>query len=257
MTKRTADGAAQAKELSGQTRAAADTGALDMEQMKSAMDSIKVSSGEIAKIVKIIDEIAFQTNILALNAAVEAARAGEAGAGFAVVAEEVRSLAQRSAQSARETAAKIEDSVSKSEHGVEISDKVAASLQQIVDCARRMDTLVAEIAQASNEQSTGISQVNTAVSQMDKVTQANAANAEQTAASAEELSAQTIAMQESTAELRSLIGGSPGQVATRKSSTIKAALAESSGAATRRQQKPSGSAQAKAPAGQDDFFKNS
>ncbi len=257
MTKRTAEGAAQAKELSGQTRAAADTGAVDMEQMKSAMDSIKFSSGEIAKIVKIIDEIAFQTNILALNAAVEAARAGESGAGFAVVAEEVRSLAQRSAQSARETAAKIEDSVSKSEHGVQISEKVATSLQQIVDCARRMDTLIAEIAQASNEQSNGISQVNSAVSLMDKVTQDNAANAEETAASAEELSAQTIAMQESTAELRSLIGGVPAQAAPPKAAAAKAAHAEIAGTAPRRLQRPVTSSPAKENVRQGDFFKNS
>jgi methyl-accepting chemotaxis protein len=206
-TKRTAAGATQAKEFSSQMRAAADSGATDMEQMRAAMDSIKVSSSEIAKIVKIIDEIAFQTNVLALNAAIEAARAGEAGSGFAVVADEVRSLAQRSAQSARETAAKIEDSVRKSENGVQISTKVAASLQQILERARMMDTLVGEIARASHEQSQGIGEVNGAVSEMDKITQANAATAEETAASAEELSAQAIAMQESTAELRSLIGG--------------------------------------------------
>jgi len=212
-TKRTAAGATHAKELSSETRAAADAGATEMEQMKAAMDSIKVSSNEIAKIVKIIDEIAFQTNILALNAAVEAARAGEAGSGFAVVADEVRSLAQRSAQSARETAAKIAESVSKSENGVQISAKVAVSFQQILERARTMDTLVGEIARASTEQSQGIIELNSAVSEMDKITQANAANAEETAASAEELSAQSIAMQESTAELRSLIGGQPELVA--------------------------------------------
>ncbi len=206
MAKRNADSANQAKELSGQTRTAADTGATDMEEMKSAMDAIKHSSGEIAKIVKTIDEIAFQTNILALNAAVEAARAGEAGAGFAVVAEEVRALAQRSANAAKETASKIEDSVNKSQHGVEISGKVAASLQQIVDRARKMDAVVAEIASASHEQTQGITQVNTAVSQMDKVTQGNASSAEETAAAAEELSAQAVAMNEAVIELRHLVG---------------------------------------------------
>ncbi|MBI5691804.1 MAG: hypothetical protein HZC55_17120 [Verrucomicrobia bacterium] len=206
MTKRNADSASQARELSSHTRTAADAGAADMEEMKGAMDAIKQSSGEIAKIVKTIDEIAFQTNILALNAAVEAARAGEAGMGFAVVAEEVRNLAQRSAQAARDTAGKIEDSVRKSEHGVLISDKVARSLGDIVEKARRMDSVVAEIASASQEQTQGITQVNTAVSQMDKVTQANAGNAEETAAAAEELSAQAAAMQEATAELRQLVG---------------------------------------------------
>ncbi len=208
MTKRNAESASQAKDLSNQTRAAADTGATDMAEMKQAMDAIKSSSDDISKIIKTIDEIAFQTNILALNAAVEAARAGEAGAGFAVVAEEVRNLAQRSAQSAKETAAKIEDSTRKSEHGVRISDKVAKSLGEIVEKARKMDTLVAEIATASREQTQGIEQVNTAISQMDKVTQANAGNAEETAAAAEELSAQAVAMQEATTELRQLVGGS-------------------------------------------------
>ncbi|MBA3850574.1 MAG: chemotaxis protein [Opitutus sp.] len=227
MTKRNAEGATQAKDLSGQTRAAADTGATDMGEMKSAMDAIKHSSGEIAKIVKTIDEIAFQTNILALNAAVEAARAGEAGAGFAVVAEEVRNLAQRSAQSAKETAARIEDSVAKSEHGVQISAKVATSLQHIVERARRMDALVAEIATASNEQNQGIGQVNTAVSQMDKVTQSNASNAEETAAAAEELTAQAALQREAVAELLALVGG-----ATSKSTAPAAATPKSKTKAT-------------------------
>ncbi|MBI5768616.1 MAG: MCP four helix bundle domain-containing protein [Verrucomicrobia bacterium] len=206
MTKRNADSAGQAKELSAQTRAAADAGATDMEEMKSAMDAIKLSSAEIAKIVKTIDEIAFQTNILALNAAVEAARAGEAGMGFAVVAEEVRNLAQRSAQSAKETAAKIEDAVAKSDHGVQISAKVATSLQQIVERARKVDALVAEIATASHEQSQGIGQVNNAVSQMDKVTQSNAGSAEESAAAAEELNAQSAELKRIVGDLGALVG---------------------------------------------------
>ncbi|MBI5691794.1 MAG: hypothetical protein HZC55_17070 [Verrucomicrobia bacterium] len=207
MTRRNADHAAQAKQIAAQTRAAADAGAADMEQMKVAMDAIKISSAEIAKIVKTIDEIAFQTNILALNAAVEAARAGEAGMGFAVVAEEVRNLAQRSAQAARETATKIEDSVSRSDHGVRISAKVADSLQQIVERARQVDTLVAEIASASGEQSQGIGQVSAAVSQMDKVTQTAAASAEESAAAAEELKAQSTELELLVARLLALVGG--------------------------------------------------
>ncbi len=205
MTRRNADSANQAKDLSNQTRAAADSGATHMEQMRDAMAAIKASSDDIAKIIKTIDEIAFQTNILALNAAVEAARAGEAGMGFAVVAEEVRNLAQRSAQSAKETAGKIEDAISKSEHGVVISAKVAEALADIVTKARRMDELVVEIATASNEQNQGIGQLNTAVSQMDKVTQSNASTAEESAAAAEELNAQAVSMQGSVADLRRLI----------------------------------------------------
>ncbi|MEO7600184.1 MAG: methyl-accepting chemotaxis protein, partial [Opitutus sp.] len=156
-----------------------------------------------------IDEIAFQTNILALNAAVEAARAGEAGAGFAVVADEVRSLAQRSAQSAKETATRIEDSVARSESGVLISGKVAESFAEIVTKAQRVDILVAEIATSSAEQSQGIGQITTAVSQMDQVTQSNAAGAEESASASEELSAQAAMMKRSVGELQRLVGGSP------------------------------------------------
>jgi methyl-accepting chemotaxis protein len=207
MTKRNADAAAQAKGLANQTRSAAETGAGDVNDMNLAMDAIKASSGNIAKIIKTIDEIAFQTNILALNAAVEAARAGEAGAGFAVVAEEVRALAQRSATAAKETADKIEDAITKSEHGATISSKVATSLSEIVDKARKVDGLIGEIAQASQEQSAGIGQVLTAVTQMDRVTQTNAAAAEEGAAAAEELNAQAQMMDRAVADLKTLVGG--------------------------------------------------
>ena len=128
MTNRNAENATKANELARQARQAADTGASDMQAMSAAMNDIKTSSDDIAKIIKTIDEIAFQTNILALNAAVEAARAGEAGMGFAVVAEEVRNLAQRSAQAARETADKIEGAITKTGQGVQITEKVAKSL---------------------------------------------------------------------------------------------------------------------------------
>jgi methyl-accepting chemotaxis protein len=177
-----------------------------MEGMRSAMNDIKSSSDEIAKIVKTIDEIAFQTNILALNAAVEAARAGEAGAGFAVVADEVRALAQRAATAAKETAGKIETAIHKSSQGVAISEGVAQALTEIVEKARQVDSFVGEIAQASNEQSQGIGQVNNAVGQMDKVTQSNASGAEETAAAAEELNAQAAALRDSVVELQNLVG---------------------------------------------------
>jgi methyl-accepting chemotaxis protein len=207
MTQRNAENSSKVKELGAEARMAGDTAVADMEAMGAAMTAIKASSDDIAKIIKTIDEIAFQTNILALNAAVEAARAGEAGAGFAVVADEVRSLAQRCAQAAKETAAKIEDSVQKSAHGVQISVKVGTSLQEIVGKARQVDELAAQVAAASKEQSQGIHQVNMAVSQMDKVTQSNAANAEESAAAAEELNAQAESMKDAVQQLLQLVDG--------------------------------------------------
>jgi methyl-accepting chemotaxis protein len=207
MTKRNAENARQANEIAKQAREAADKGCTDMQTMSSAMEAIKVSSDDIAKIIRTIDEIAFQTNILALNAAVEAARAGEAGMGFAVVAEEVRNLAQRSAQAAKETASKIEGAITKTAQGVGISGKVAAALNDIVAKVRQVDDLVSEVANASREQTEGITQINSAVGQMDQVTQSNAASAEESAAAAQELSAQAAVMKESVAELLRLVGG--------------------------------------------------
>jgi methyl-accepting chemotaxis protein len=206
MTGRNTDSAQQAKAISNETRASAETGVRKMTEMRGAMNDIKNSSDDVAKIVMTIDEIAFQTNILALNAAVEAARAGDAGAGFAVVADEVRALAQRAAQAAKETASKIDAAIQKSRQGVAMSDNVALSLTEIVEKARKMDALVAEIAQASTEQRQGIGQVNTAVGQMDKVTQANASNAEETAAAAEELNAQAAMLRENVDDLMKLVG---------------------------------------------------
>jgi methyl-accepting chemotaxis protein len=210
MTKRNADNAQSGKTSAGQARTAAEAGAAEMERMQSAMNAIQQSSNDISKIIKTIDEIAFQTNILALNAAVEAARAGESGAGFAVVADEVRSLAQRSALAAKETADKIADACTRSTQGVELSVKVSAGLQQILEKSREVDRLVTEVATASNEQSEGIAQINTAVSQMDKVTQSNAANAEETASAAEELNAQSEELRNAAAQLAALVGVKDG-----------------------------------------------
>ncbi len=207
MTHRNTETAQHVKSLANAARQAGDTGASDMKAMSTAMLDIKRASDDVAKIVKTIDEIAFQTNLLALNAAVEAARAGEAGMGFAVVADEVRSLAQRAAAAAKETSEKIADSVSKSGHGVQISSKVAASLEEIILKARQVDELAAQVATASGEQSQGITQVNTAIGQMDKVTQANAANAEESSSAAQELNAQAETMKEAVAELLGLVGG--------------------------------------------------
>jgi len=215
MTRRNSESAQKANDLAKRAREAADKGAGDMQAMATAMEAIKASSDDIAKIIKTIDEIAFQTNILALNAAVEAARAGEAGMGFAVVADEVRNLAQRSAQAAKETAGKIEGAIAKTTQGVEISAKVVRALNEIVGQIRQVDELVSEVAGASHEQTQGISQINTAVSQMDKVTQSNAANAEESAAAAQELNAQSATMNESVTELLQLVGGRGESVKTK------------------------------------------
>ncbi|CAM2822887.1 methyl-accepting chemotaxis protein [Rariglobus hedericola] len=207
MTAQNVTHAQNTRSLAGETRAAADNGTADMQAMNRAMDEIKAASLGIAKIIKTIDEIAFQTNILALNAAVEAARAGEAGAGFSVVADEVRALAQRSATAARETAASIADSIQKSDHGVSMSAKVTVGLTDIAEKARRMDTLVAAIASGSSEQHASIAQVNGAIGEIDKVTQVNASASEETAAAAQQLNAQSIELNAAVVNLSLLISG--------------------------------------------------
>ena len=212
MTHRNAEHAGSAEIIAAQTHVAADAGNADMVEMVRAMGEIKAASDNISKIIKTIDEIAFQTNILALNAAVEAARAGEAGAGFAVVADEVRALAQRSAVAARETADRITESIQKSEYGVRISTKVSGSLSDIAEKARRMNELVREIAAGSKEQNQGVNQVNTAVGQLDKVTQSNAAAAEETASASEELSAQSIELKSAVERLVMIVSGARKQV---------------------------------------------
>jgi hemerythrin-like metal-binding protein len=226
MVKRNAENAQKANDSAKQARDAANSGAAQMGTMNAAMHAIKTSSDDIAKIVKTIDQIAFQTNILALNAAVEAARAGEAGLGFAVVADEVRALAQRSSQAAKETAAKIEGSISKTAQGVELSDKVAQSLAEILAKTRDVDELAAEVASASKEQSQGINQVNLAVGEMDKVTQRNAASAEESAAAAQELNSQVAALKQVADELLMLVGRQAED--PRLPSMLQAAEADSS-----------------------------
>jgi methyl-accepting chemotaxis protein len=214
MTAQNAASAGQLNELAAHTREAADRGVNDMEAMTTATTAISESNSEIAKIIRTIDEIAFQTNILALNAAVEAARAGDAGMGFAVVADEVRTLAQRSADAAKETSARIEGAITRTKAGVELSGTVGVALKKIVAEARQVDELAQHVARASQEQSLGLSQLNSAVSQMDRVTQSNAAASEQSAAAARSLNEQAAAMRETMGELSRLMGNSAGPETT-------------------------------------------
>lgn len=177
-----------------------------LDGMMTSMLQIGESSGRISKIVRVIDEIAFQTNILALNAAVEAARAGEVGMGFAVVANEVRNLAQRSAQAAKETAVLIEESILRSSEGNTWLGEVTAAILSITDAASNARKLVDEVEASSREQAQGIEQISKAVSRMDEITQRTAANAEQSASAGEELDAQSHTLLESVDELRTMVG---------------------------------------------------
>ena len=190
-----AENAGQADQLSNLAREAAATGVGQMQNMTAAMAEISHSSQEIAKIIKVIDDIAFQTNLLALNAAVEAARAGKHGKGFAVVAEEVRNLAGRSAKAARETAQLIEGSLVKVSNGTDIAAETSASLVSIVESVTKASDLVGEIAAASSEQAQGITEVSQGLGQIDNVTQQNTANSEETASAAHELADQALQLQ--------------------------------------------------------------
>jgi methyl-accepting chemotaxis protein len=186
-----------------------------MDRMGAAIAEIEKSATETAKIIKVIDEIAFQTNLLALNAAVEAARAGEAGKGFAVVAEEVRNLAMRSAEAAKNTAAMIEESVKSAKNGVQIAAEVGKTLTEITGSNQKVNALISEIAAASAEQAQGIGQVNTAVTQMDKVTQSNAAAAEESASASEELSSQAMELNSVVSILTQLVTGKESEAVVR------------------------------------------
>ncbi|HEU4631273.1 MAG TPA: methyl-accepting chemotaxis protein [Gemmatimonadaceae bacterium] len=193
-TRQNAGSAQTARSLADEARASAETGTAGMNRLQEAMGRIKASSDATAKIVKTIDEIAFQTNLLALNAAVEAARAGEAGRGFAVVAEEVRALALRSAEAAKNTAALIEEAVQNADGGVATNAEVLRQLGDINTRIVKVREVMGEIASASEEQSSGVAQISQAVGQMNAVTQQVAANSQESAATAQQLAGQADAL---------------------------------------------------------------
>ena len=221
MVKQNADNTRQAKSLSQEASDAAKQGSSRMDEMSASMEELKKSSGEISKIIKVIDDIAFQTNMLALNAAVEAARAGDAGQGFAVVAEEVRNLAQKSAQAAKDTAEIIDRNLELSDRGVTISGDVNEALKEIMQKVGDVNNLIEEISAASEEQARGTSQVTEAISQMEAVVQSNAATAEESAASSEELKTQAAGLEKIVIELNRLVKGAKAAAEVKRTERLE------------------------------------
>ena len=203
-----ADDAGEASRLTEEARSAAENGEHTVANLDEAMTAINDSSDKISKIIKVIEEIAFQTNLLSLNAAVEAARAGENGKGFAVVAEEVRNLARRAADAARETATLIGASVERARQGSQVANEVGSALGQIASAVQQASTLVNRIASGSEEQAKSIEEVRTSVTDIDGLTQSNAASAEECASASEELSSLSMALKDQLiADLAALVDG--------------------------------------------------
>ena len=207
MTRKNAENATQATRLVTDVALQVTASNSALSEMVTSMAAIQESSNKVAKIIKTIDEIAFQTNILALNAAVEAARAGEAGMGFAVVADEVRNLAQRSAQAAKDTAGLIEESIARSQEGAGKVEQVATAIETITRSVAQVKGIVEEVREASQQQTQGIDQVSQAIAQMEKVTQTTAATAEESAAASEELNAQAQLSMTVVRRLEQMVGG--------------------------------------------------
>ncbi|MFU8818959.1 MAG: methyl-accepting chemotaxis protein [Desulfurivibrio sp.] len=239
-TRLNADNVKQTSQMAEDARNSAETAQLSMEKMGEAISSIKRSADETAVIMKTIDQIAFQTNLLALNAAVEAARAGEAGAGFAVVAEEVRSLALRSSEAARNTAQLIEQSQKNADNGVTAAAEVKEILIKIVAGVKKVSHLAKEIAVASDEQAQGVNQINLAVSQVDRVTQGNAAISEEAASASEELSGQAAEINTLIRELAEIVGASLPRYALGGSGAGRSSALRGKGPSTTRKALPSG-----------------
>ncbi len=220
MVQKNSENTDQAATLARQAKGNADKSYKKMAEMVDSMEKIKNSSNDISKIIKVIDGIAFQTNILALNAAVEAARAGDAGKGFAVVAEEVRNLAQRTTQSAKDTTELIENNIEYSDEGVEIAKTVYESISEIDSEAKKVSDLLDEISAATNEQSIGVSQIHRAITQMEEVMHSSVQTADDTASASQELFAQTSSMNEVVTQITTLVNGKENSRSTNNTQQI-------------------------------------
>ncbi|MBU0909369.1 MAG: cache domain-containing protein [Proteobacteria bacterium] len=234
MTKQNAGNAREVNALMTETKNVVSRSNESMAELTVSMHDIATASEETQKIIKTIDEIAFQTNLLSLNAAVEAARAGEAGAGFAVVADEVRNLAMRASEAAKNTSEMIEKSVNRIHHGAELVKKCNADFAEVSQGAEKVHKLVNEIATAAAEQAQGINQISTAVSEMDSVTQTNAANAEESAAASEELNVLSVQLNDTVKRLGKIVSGNIDETRTAQTHSLHKNSAQKAGRPSKR-----------------------